>query len=148
VDPDDWTITAASDVRFAHPRSWRAETDENPEGTSVYLQSDAVAFGVVGIYPPELEPEEIADQILDSLRDEHPGLEVEPREIDADTFPQGVAFEGLFMTLDTVAYCWVRSWRLPSHQTVVAYVQCVEKESADCEEIFETLCRSVAPSRR
>ena len=142
MDVDDWTMTTVESVRFAHPKSWQAEVDRNEEGTSVFLQSDGVAFGVVGIYPSSQDPDEVVEQILDSVREEHPGLEVESLDFDGDKFDDAVGSEGLFMTLDMVAYCWVMCWRLP-HQTVVVYVQCIQPEAGDSEEIFQGICDSV-----
>jgi hypothetical protein len=143
VDIDDWTVANVESVRFAHPKTWQAEVDRSEEGVSVFLQSDAVSFGVVGIYPASQEPDEIVEQILDSVRDEHPGIEVESLDFDAERYDDAVASEGLFMTLDMVAYCWVMSWRLP-HQTIVVYVQCIQPEAGECEEIFHGICQSVS----
>jgi hypothetical protein len=141
-DWSDWTSEKVDTVGFAHPTSWSPEADRSEEGTSVLLQSDAVSFGLVGIYPPEYSPEELTEQVLESVREEHPGLEVEELASNERKYKEGSAFEGLFMTLDTVAYCWVRSWRLRT-RTVVVYVQSIQAESADGEEVFDKICQSV-----
>jgi hypothetical protein len=141
-DWSDWTTEQVDSVGFARPVTWSLETDRSEEGVSVVLQSDAVSFGLVGVYPPEYTPEELTEQVLESLREEHPGLEVEEIAGQERRYKDVAAYEGLFMTLDTVAYCWVRSWRLPS-RTVIVYVQSIQAESAEGEEVFDKICQSV-----
>jgi hypothetical protein len=146
VSIDGWTTARLDTVTFSHPDSWAAETHEDADGTTVYLQSEAVAFGIVALYSEDVDPQDAVEQAMDSLREEHPGLELDPMDLDDRIFADGVAHEGLFMTLDTVAYCWIQSWRIAGRCALV-FMQSVEKESADCEEAFFRICRSfeVAP---
>lgn len=143
MEMDDWTAVRLDSLLVAHPREWEVQVEQNEEGVSAFLQSPGVSFGVVGNYSRDNDPEDLVEQILDSVREEHPGLELEPMEVDERNFPQGVGVEGMFMTLDTVAYCWVRSWR-SADRSVVVFLQCVERESADSEEIFHLICRSIS----
>lgn len=143
---DGWTTARLGTVSFSHPDSWATETHEDPDGTTIYLQSEAVAFGIVALYADDVDPQDVVEQAADSLREEHPGLELDPMELDARRFADGVAYEGLFMTLDTVAYCWIQSWRIAGRCALV-FIQSVEKESADCEEAFFRMCESFVPAK-
>lgn len=142
MTPSDWHMLQVDSLWLAHPADWTRDVQTTEDGVSVYLESDGVSFGVVGIYPKEMDPENIVDQVSDSVRTEHPGLELEPMENDDDLFPDGVALEGLFMTLDTVAYCWIRSWRF-ADRCVLVYLQSIQPESGECEQVFHDLCESV-----
>jgi hypothetical protein len=141
-DWSDWSAERVDTVEFAYPSAWTMETDRSEEGISVLLQSDGVSFGLVGVYPADYSPEDLAEQVLESVREEHPGLEVEDLPSGSRDYREASAFEGLFMTLDTVAYCWVRSWRL-RQRTVVVFVQSIQAESAEGEEVFDKICQSV-----
>ncbi|MBY0586014.1 hypothetical protein K2X85_02495 [bacterium] len=142
-DWTDWTSERVDSLLFAYPSSWTLETDRSEEGTSVLLQSDGVSFGLVGIYPVDFSPEELTEQVLESVRDEHPGLEIEELSSHERSYRDASAFEGLFMTLDTVAYCWVRSWRV-GRRTVVVFIQSIQAEAADGEEVFGKICQSIS----
>lgn len=151
MSADDWAVTLIDDVPVAHPRDWSTDVARSEEGVSVYLQSDAVSFGVVGIYPAEQSPEDVVEQVLESVREEHPGLEVEPLDVDEAEFSDAVGSQAMFMTLDTVGYLWVLSWRARGY-SVVVFIQSVERESGDSEEVFHRMCAllnaSSAPRRR
>lgn len=146
MTPHGWNALELDTVSVAYPDGWTPDVQTGGEGSSVYLQSPAVSFGIVGVYSPEEDPQGIVEQVSDSVRAEHPGLELEPMDNDEDQFPDGVAIEGMFMTLDTVAYCWIRCWRI-GNRCVLVYVQTVEPESADSEEVFHQLCESLGTAQ-
>lgn len=134
-------IYASERVRFAYPANWTSEVDDSEEGKAITLQSQGVSFAVVGIYPDAMEPAELVDQVIESLREEHAGLEVDEPEEDWHDMPDAIAAEALFISLDMVSYCWVRSWRVAG-QTLLVFVQSIEPESKMAQGVFNAICRS------
>ena len=108
------------DATFEHPADWSLETSLAEDGWSAELHSPGVSFGIVGAYGPSAVPEELIAESIDSLQEEHEGLEIEPLE-DPDWHGGGSGVELVFLSLDTVSYCWVRSWRrMPSTSSAIA----------------------------
>lgn len=127
-------------VQFAYPMNWTREVDDSDEGVAVTLQSPGVTFAIVGIYPAELDPEDLVEQAVESLRDEHPSLEVE--EVLGKLKGEHVEMEAIFISLDVVSYCWLRSWRL-AETSLLVMVQSIEPEAKMGKAIFQAICRSV-----
>lgn len=133
--------TFANDVvQFAYPVSWTREVDESDDGVAVTLQSPGVTFAIVGIYHAELDPEDLVEQAVESLREEHPSLEVE--EVLGKSKGEHVEMEAIFISLDVVSYCWLRSWRL-AEASLLVMVQSIEPEAKTGKAIFNAICRSV-----
>lgn len=129
-------------LRFCYPSNWTLEVDANDDGVAVTLQSPGVNFGIVGIYAETENPQDLVDQAVDSLRQEHPGLEVE--DVFTGEWPDNAAAEAVFLSLDTLSYCWLRSGRLAGH-TVLVMLQSVERESTIAQLVFDAICASVEP---
>ena len=128
-------------VTFLHPSAWRREAQDAEAGSEISLQSEGVTFALVGVYSPEADPAEAVDEILDALRAEHPGIEVE--ELSDRGWKQGgEGAEAVFISLDTVAYAWLRCWPVGDRRVLV-YVQSIEPEAETSFEVFRALCRSV-----
>lgn len=136
----DFASQEAGPIRFAYPSNWRSEPADSEDGLCFYLQSPGVTFGIFGVYPEEMEPEDLIEQAVETLREEHPSLEVE-ETFDAE-WPDSSLLEAVFMSLDTVSYCWLRSWRAEEH-TLFVLVQSIDAESKASEAIFQAICRSV-----
>lgn len=137
------TATFSTDsLRFSYPASWSREVEETDDGLGITLQSPGVSFAILGIYEEDHDPDDLVEQAVDSLREEHPGLEVE--EIFDEDFPDGMFVEALFISLDTVSYCWIRGWQAHGHSLLV-YLQSVEKEADASRQVFQAICRSIVP---
>lgn len=131
-------------LRFAYPGHWQREVEESEDGCAITLQSAGVTFAIFGIYEESEEPEDLVEQVVESLREEHPGLEVdEVREDQPDVDSHSV--EVLFISLDTVSYCWIRGWRAFGH-TLLLFMQSIEPESERSHAVFQAICKSVAPA--
>ena len=128
-------------IRFAYPSSWQRQIERSDEGVSVSLQSQGVSFAILGIYPDHWDPQDLMEQALDSLREEHPGLEVE--EIFDDSQAK-VSIEANFISLDCLARCWLCSWQAGNNSLLVM-VQTVEPEAVPSRKVFDAICASVEP---
>lgn len=133
---------ATDTLKFSYPANWTREVEESPDGLGVTLQSPGVSFAILGIYEETEDPQDLVEQAVDSLREEHPSLEVE--EIFDEEFPDATNVESMFISLDTVSYCWIRGWQTCGH-TLLVYLQSIERESATSREIFQAICKSVSP---
>ncbi|MGL5094904.1 MAG: hypothetical protein ACRDD1_04915 [Planctomycetia bacterium] len=130
-------------VAFAHPADWPAELKQDDDGALAVMQSDGAGFAIVGVYDAAIDPDDVVNESLESLRDEHPGLELEDLE---DPLPAGgVGTEVVFFSIDKVSFCWLAAWRLPK-STVLAMVQSVEEEADAGRKVFRGLCKSIAPA--
>ena len=127
-------------VRF--PADWTAETGRSDEGVHLELASGVVTFALVAVVDFPADPEDLAQQALDSLAAEHPGLEIE------DLFSEGrlsaaVTREATFISLDTVSTAWVRAWSTDS-DAVLVFVQTIEPEREMAAAAFDMICASLA----
>jgi hypothetical protein len=136
----DFALYKAGSVQFAYPSNWSVESQDAEEGVSVALQSQGVSFVIVGVYPGEQEPADLADQTLAALREEHPSLDAE-EDLD-DLTSDAVAMEISLLSLDVFVQCWLRSWRVGSN-TVLVLLQSVERESERCYPVFRAICHSL-----
>jgi hypothetical protein len=131
-------------VRFIHPPGWTREIELSEDGQICALQSTGVTFALVGVYPGGGDPDDMLEQALDSLRQEHPSLEVDDWD-EADPEDPIQTLEAVFLSLDTVSYCWLRAWNVGA-RTVLTMVQSVEPEAERGRLIFRALCQSMQPA--
>lgn len=133
-------------IRFAYPTNWQAESEANADGVTVTLQSQGISFAIVGVYANEYEPDDLMEQAVESLRNEHPTLEAEEdfdeEDASGEDDTDAVAIEAVFYSLDMLTYCWLRSWRLEGN-SVLVMMQCIEPESKIGRAVFQAICRSL-----
>lgn len=139
----DFATYVGAGITFAYPTNWQLEEIPSTEGASISLQSPGVSFAIVGVYDADVDPTNVVEEALASLREEHPALEAE--ELFEDEWPDGVTFEALFFSLDMVSYCWLHGWRLQDH-TIFVMVQSIQPESDRGMAVFRALCRSIQPA--
>src|SRR5262245_21007405 len=113
-------------VRFIHPPGWTREVEHSEDGLLCSMQSTGVTFGIVGVYPKGADPDDLVEQALDSLRQEHPSLEADEWD-ESDPNDPVQTIEAVFMSLDMVSYCWIRAWEV-GDRLVLAMVQSIEPE--------------------
>ncbi|QDU61124.1 hypothetical protein Pan216_19780 [Planctomycetes bacterium Pan216] len=124
---------------FRYPLAWSKEVEESDEGTSIVLQSDGVTFAVVGLYDSSIAPEAVVENAIESLREEHPSLELE--ELESKAHPQARGFEVLFFSIDVLTTCLIQSWTW-DETTFFVMVQTMEKEAEMGRAAFEFLAQS------
>lgn len=143
------TLGRAGPFGFWRPRDWSPDPEAGDDETSTTLQSAGASFAIVAAFPADADPERVVVEAIETLREEHPGLELD--EIDDDfenslaSDSEPYAQEAVFFTLDTLAYCWLRSWRMPAG-TVFVMLQTTEMERPTAESVFDGICRSLAPT--
>lgn len=140
---DDLSRFEAGSIRFAFPSNWTREVEESEEGFSVVLQSAGVTFAIVGVYDASEEPEDLVEQALESLREEHPSLETDELEEGVD-WEDSAGVEAVFMSLDTISYGWLQSGRV-GERSVLVFMQSIEPEARQSEAVFRAICASVEP---
>lgn len=133
-------------LKFLHPSDWVVEANETEDGPSVSLQSPGASFAIVAAFPADADPEIVVDQAMETLREEHPGLEIDD---DADELdpklanePHAVVLEAVFFSLDTLSYCWLSSWRL-TDATVFVMLQSTDRERAASLGVFRGICQTI-----
>lgn len=131
-------------VNFLPPPGWSREIEHAEEGVICSMQSSGVTFAIVGLYPEIRHPDDVLEQALDALREEHPALEADEWEESAPDDPYQT-IEAVFFSLDTVSYCWIRAWRV-GRRTVLAMVQSVEPEAERGRLAFRAICQSMKPA--
>jgi hypothetical protein len=134
------TVVELAGCQFACPADWAREVHETDEGWTVMLQSTGVSFGLVAVILEKLDGIDLMEQAVESLRDGHPGLEVE------EIFDgEHEIWEVLFISLDMVSYAWITAREIEDH-SVLIMVQSIEPESERGRTVFDAICRSLAPS--
>jgi hypothetical protein len=128
-------------LRFIAPPGWTREVEHSEEGVVCSMQSTGVSFALVGVYPSNRDPDDVVEQALDSLRQEHPTLEADEWD-EADPEDPIQTIEAVFLSLDVVSYCWLRAWRVGS-RTALAMVQSVEPEAERGRLVFRAICQSM-----
>ena len=128
-------------VQFIAPPGWTREVEHSEDGILCSMQSTGVTFAIVGIYPKGGDPDDLVEEALDSLRQEHPSLEVDDWD-ESDPNDPIQTLEAVFMSLDMVSYCWIRAWEV-GERTVLAMVQSIEPEAERGRLVFRALCQSM-----
>ena len=114
-------------VRFEYPSDWEIEVTDDGEITTVALQSPGrPAFALVTLDEAMPEPDEVAGEVLDTMREEYPGLDVFPvRERIAGH--EAVGHDLDFISLDMTSACLIRCFRT-NQRTILIFGQWSEFE--------------------
>lgn len=128
-------------VQFIAPPGWTREIEHSEDGVLCSMQSTGVTFAIVGVYPKGSDPDDLVEEALDSLRQEHPSLEVDDWD-ESDPNDPVQTLEAVFMSLDMVSYCWIRAWDV-GERTVLTMVQSIEPEAERGRLVFRALCQSM-----
>lgn len=129
-------------VRFLYPENWTV-VEEDTEGwpQSLTLQSEQTSFWTLNVYPPAIDLKPIVKDIVDSIKEAYPDLEVLPsQEVIGDALTKGVDI--CFFYLDLLVEARVRTLRTPS-QTLVWHFQAESREFATNELVFKAIAHSM-----
>jgi hypothetical protein len=130
-----------SGVRFQYPDNWNLEREENDAGWTVSLQSPGTAFLMVSLREDAPDPGRMADAVLDTLREDYPDLEAEPR-VDTLAGRPAVGHDVRFFSLDLTNTCWTRGI-LGSQGTVLVLCQTSDLELEEQEPVLRAICASL-----
>jgi hypothetical protein len=132
-------------VRFEYPSEWAVEVTDNAPLTTVNLEHpDGVAFLIVTTDQSCPDPGEVADTILDTLRDEYPELEDDPfEEVVYDRLISGHDVQ--FFALDLPNTARIRCFRT-LNRTITIYGQWADLVETEVSDLAESIIRSVEDS--
>lgn len=133
-----WTTYRRDGVAFEYPEGWQVEETPSDDGLAISLHSPDLSFAIVGLFDSFFSPDDLIETTAESIRDEHPDAEFE----EIDTEGDEAAAEMVFMTMDTVTYCWMRAWPVGDY-TVLAMVQTPDREKTGAQKVFAHLCSTL-----
>ena len=65
-------------IEFQYPDNWLLEEEPIDDGETVSVVSPAGAFWWLAVFPPDRDLSEVVRAVLDGLRLEHTGADIEP----------------------------------------------------------------------
>jgi hypothetical protein len=132
-------------IRFEYPSEWTVEVTDNGPLTTVNLEHPGgVAFVIVTSDDSCPDPGEVADTILEALREEYAELEDDPFEqVVNERLVSG--YDVQFFALDLSNTARIRSFRTFT-RTITIYGQWSDLVEAEASDLAETIIRSVEDS--
>ncbi len=128
-------------LSFEYPHDWELDESENEDGLTISLQSPRSLFLLVSVYAGEREPAEVADQALETMRQEYPVL-------DSDTVAGRIAgrpavgHDVNFFSLDLTNTCWIRAFSA-NQQAVLLFAQANDVDLDDFERSLVAVFASI-----
>jgi len=130
-------------VRFEYPADWEVEVTDEGQVITVSVHSTAgAAFALVTIDESRPAPALIADQALDAMREEYPGLDASPALEDLGGH-RAVGHDIEFLSLDLTNACVIRCFRT-DRRTVLLFNQWSDIEDEATTEALLAIRRSFA----
>jgi hypothetical protein len=129
-------------IRFEYPEGWELEVTDEGAVTTVSLHSpEGPAFALVTVDESCPDPGEIADEVLQAMREEYPGLDASPAA-ESIGGHEAVGHDVEFISLDMTNTCAIRCFRTP-RRTVLVFGQWSDLEGQDVGPALETVRRSL-----
>jgi hypothetical protein len=132
-------------IRFEYPREWTIEVTENGPLVTINLEHPAgVAFLIVTTDVSCPDPGEVADTVLETLREEYAELDDDPfEEMVNERLVSG--YDVQFFALDLSNTACIRCFRTIT-RTIMVYGQWSDLVEAEASDLAETIIRSVEES--
>jgi len=127
-------------IRFLYPRGWSLEETQTTDGLCVNLDGPETMFLMVSLLSRSRDCRDVADYVLNLLREEYPLLDSEPVEQEIGGC-RAVGHDINFFSFDLLNTCWIRAIEGPSH-TVLILAQTDDTVLEQCRAMFDLLCRS------
>ncbi|MFO0883235.1 MAG: hypothetical protein U0894_03450 [Pirellulales bacterium] len=129
-------------VHFLYPENWQVLEEESENWpNSLTLQSEQTSFWTLNIYPAATELKPVVKEIVDSIKEVYPDLEVIPtQEVIGDALTKGVDI--CFFYLDLLVEARIRTLRTPS-QTLVWHYQAESREFEKNSLVFKAIAQSM-----
>jgi hypothetical protein len=132
-------------VCFEYPSEWTVQvTDDGPQTTVNLEHHDGVAFLIVTFDVSGPDPGEVADAILETLREEYPDLEEDPFEAVLNKRLVS-GYDVVFFALDLPNTARIRSFRTLS-RTILVYGQWADIVEAEVSDLADDITRAVEDS--
>ena len=132
-------------ISFQYPDNWTLDDSDAVLGRkSVTVYSPGGAFWSVAIQPGTADPAKVAAAVVDVMRREYEGLEVEPNDERVGDYDL-VGYDLSFYCLDLTNTAQVRSLRV-AHSTYTIYWQAEDREYARLDRVFQAITMSLLSS--
>ncbi len=128
-------------VRFRYPTSWQLEQLDTEEGWTISLQSPDTAFVMLCLREDMPDPAELADSVLEALRQEYPSLESE-EAVETVAGQPAVGHNMRFFSFDLTNTCWSRCF-YTSAGTLLLMCQANDLELETHEPVMRAICASL-----
>jgi hypothetical protein len=129
-------------VRFEYPSDWALEVSEDGPVTTIEVQAPSgLAFAWVRSDEACPDPAEVADEVLDALRQEYPELDASPA---LEPLREHVAtgYDVEFFSLDVTNGATIRCFRTPL-RTLLVFGQWSDIGGDDLPDLVKNLFQSV-----
>ena len=126
------------DISFQYPDNWTLDDADARLGRrSVTVYSPGGAFWSVAIHDNTVDPTELADAVVEAIRQEYPHIEVEQA---AETLAGHdlVGYDLAFYCLDLVSTAQVRSLQ-SAHVSYTVYCQAEDREYEQLKMVFQAM---------
>jgi hypothetical protein len=128
-------------VEFLYPDDWRLDEVRTEDGLTVSLQSPYSMFVFVNSYEAPVDPQQVADQALETMQEEYTDMDFEAvRDTIADA--PAVGHDVNFFSLDLTNTCWIRAFSAGKH-TVLIFAQTNDLDLDRGEQAFRGICSSL-----
>ena len=129
-------------LRFLYPENWTV-SDEQLSSTpqSLTVESPGSGFWVLMVYDREFDPEQLVEQVVESMREEYEGLET---ALAANQFGevQVGGCDMMFYCLDFVVHSRVLALRALG-RTLLTMWQAEDREFESLEPVFLAITKSL-----
>ncbi len=129
-------------IRFEFPQDWELEVTEDESLITVSVSAPSgLAFAFVTTDEDCPDPDNVANEALEALREEYPTLDATEAFETIDGHP-ATGHDVEFISLDITNSCSIRSFRTP-RRTVLVFGQWSDLEDEDIEGVLRGLRRSL-----
>jgi hypothetical protein len=129
-------------IRFEYPEDWDLEvTDDGPVATVSLESPQGLAFALVRLDESRPDPVEVADEALEVMRAEYPGLDVSPARETIGGYP-AVGHDIEFISLDMTNGCAIRCFRT-ERRTILVFGQWSDLEAGESEALLSEVRRTL-----
>lgn len=130
-------------VRFEFPSDWAVEEEDDGSVLTVAVHApDGIAFALIRLDETRPAPAEVADEALDAMREEYPGLDAAPALETIDGH-KAVGHDVEFFSFDMTNACAIRCFRTP-RRTVLIFGQWSGLDEIEAEDSIKALRSSLA----
>ena len=136
-----------SGVRFLYPENWEVAQDQSDKETrSVLVQAPSGAFWSVDLCIQAMNDHDLAEQVLDTMKQEYTDLESEA-VTDQIGGQAATGYNMQFYCMDLVVTARVRAVRT-SVGTLVLFYQAEDREFGQLEPVFRAISESMFQEER
>jgi hypothetical protein len=129
-------------IRFQYPDDWEVEVTDEESVTTVAVHSPGgLAFALVTVDDSRPAPATVADQALEAMREEYPGLDAAPA-LETIGGHRAVGHDVEFISLDMTNTCAIRCFRT-DRRTVLVFGQWSDLEGEESEAALAAVRRSL-----